>query len=225
MIVMPANIAGPWIRACDRIWPGHLGNIISPGHWRGRPRPYYALDNGCFSQQKTWSAKLFWKHCDWAVRETVKFGNAPRWVAVPDVVGDWRGTLKRWQWWAPRLRREFGWPLAFVWQDDVPDELVRQDTDAEIQFVGGKEVEWKMETAERLPHLFPRVHVGRVNAVDAALDCFRWHVESIDGTGWMRTTRQRRGLIKVLRTMRIEIRHGYLSTARLHAVYQQQRGR
>lgn len=201
MIVMPANIAGPFIRACDYRWPGHLGNIVSPGHWRGRPLAYYALDNGCFSQQKTWTARAFWAHCDWAVREATKFQHAPQWVAVPDVVGDWQATLRRWEWWAPRLRQEFGWPLAFVWQDGMRRRVVREHTDAEIQFVGGKSVAWKMRKAQQLVHDFPHVHVGRINSVPATLQCWRWGVRSVDGTGWMRTDRQRAGLVTVLRTI------------------------
>jgi hypothetical protein len=196
VIVMPANVWGPEVRALDVQFPGLLGNLVSPEAWRGPLSDYYALDNGRF-KPATWTEEGYLRHCDIAANR----GIAPKWVAVPDVYGDMNATLREWEHWAPRLRSIYHWPLALVWQDGATVDAVNHYTDAEVQFIGGTtRAKWHLAPIAAATHR--RVHVGRVNAPRPALRCWRLGVESIDGTGWRRTDRQRDGLRLLLETMK-----------------------
>lgn len=184
------------IRAC---FPGMLQSLFPPGGW-STPEMPYALDNGAFGAYRSgrpWDEKAFLALCDRAAAHSVP----PRWVAVPDVVGDWPATLANWRRWAPRLRALYGWDLALCVQDGATPEAVRDGADPELLFVGGTTT-FKWCTFRRWCGHVRRVHVGRVNRVEWALDCWRAGVESIDGTGWMRTDRQRAGLVRVLTVIR-----------------------
>lgn len=191
---MPANVTSGVARQLHTAHPAHVGSLISPGGWRGRPFPSYALDNGRYARRAGgWEGSLFLASCDRAAR----LPTPPRWVAVPDVVGDLDATLREWDTWAYRLRRLYGWALAFVWQDGATPDLVRRHTDADVQFIGGS-TRYKWRATPLAAATFARVHVGRVNTVELGLRCFRAGVESIDGTGWCMTTRQRRGLTRLV---------------------------
>ena len=196
---MPSNVWDPAVRELDRQYPGRLGNLISPGAWRGPVSDYYALDNGRY-QAANWTEAAYWEHLDTAAKRPIP----PQWVAMPDVYLDYNATLWGWEYWAPRVRTRYGWPLAFVWQNGITLDVVKQYTDAEIQFIGGDDNlhagKWVL-LAEATAGGFPRIHVGRVNAPRPALKCWREKVESIDGTGWRRTDRQRRGLELLLKKM------------------------
>lgn len=198
MILMPANVWDPAVRELDRRYPGRLGNLISPGAWRGPVSPYYALDNGRYKARE-WTAADYWRHLDIAAAREIQ----PQWVACPDVYLDYNATLWGWEYWAQRIRTTYGWPLAFVWQNGITPEIVKAHTDAEVQFIGGDDNlhagKWQM--VEQAVAHFPRVHVGRVNAPRPALKCWDAGVESIDGTGWRMTDRQRRGMLLVLEKM------------------------
>lgn len=201
---MPSNVWDPPVRELAQQYPGRLGNLLSPDAWRGPLSDYYALDNGRY-QAAGWTERDYWTHLDTAARRSIP----PQWAAVPDVYLDPHATLWGWEYWAPRIRTTYGWPLAFVWQNGITMDDVKNYTDAEIQFIGGDDNlhtgKWTM-TPLAAAH-FPRVHVGRVNAPRPALKCWRLGVESIDGTGWRRTTRQRRGLELLLATMARGDRH------------------
>lgn len=195
MIVMPSNVWDPAVRALNEQYPNRLGNLISPGAWRGPMSDYYALDNGRFNPT-TWTEEAFLAHCDIAASRPIQ----PKWLAVPDVYADLNGTLREWEKWAHRLRSLYHWPLALVWQDGATVDVINQYTDAEVQFIGGStKAKWHLTPIAAATHT--RVHVGRVNAPRPALKCWRLGVESIDGTGWRRTTRQRKGLQLLLDTM------------------------
>jgi hypothetical protein len=193
---MPSNVWCPAVRALDAEFPGRLGNLISPGAWRGPMSDYYALDNGRYKARE-WTEKMYWEHLDTAVRRAVQ----PQWVAVPDVYLDYNATL--WGW-AHRIRGTYGWPLAFVWQNGITVDDVKKYTDAEVQFIGGDDNlhTGKYEMVRQAVAHFPRVHVGRVNAPRPALRCKKLGVESIDGTGWRMTNRQRAGMRLVLEKIR-----------------------
>src|SRR5688572_29786033 len=112
MLVLIANNTGAEARRLLATYPDRIGHIYAPGAFRG-PWSNYALDNGAFTEWtkgRPFNSNAFLLHCERAA--TV---HAPRWVAVPDVVADREGTLKRWREWAPRLE-EYGWPLAMVVQ-------------------------------------------------------------------------------------------------------------
>jgi hypothetical protein len=195
MIVMPANNTGivvGWL--CGR-FPNRVGHLYSPGAFS---RAYhfvpFALDNGrfpCWSSGREWDEAAYIGLLD----RVADCGHRPRWILVPDVVGDRDGTLREWDKWCSRLQ-SYRWPLAFAAQDgmtadDVPGE-------AEVVFVGGS-TEWKRRTLHEWCESFPRVHVGRINTWKWLWECREAGVESCDGTGWMRGDQQQlAGLISFL---------------------------
>lgn len=148
----------------------HLGQLMRPGNGNVPTLDYWAADNGAFSG---FDAAAF-------IAMLARLPRTARWVAAPDVVGDWRATAALFDEWAPRIR-DLGYPVAYVLQDGcehVPD--------ADCLFIGGstryklssKAVAWITE-AKRRGML---VHVGRVNS----LKRMRWAhdngVDSVDGT-------------------------------------------
>lgn len=195
MIVMPANVTSPEVRQMHATYPELVGNLFSPGPgWWQRPIGEYALDNGRFAQGSEWRAHYL---CDLYGRAGAHC-KPPRWALVPDVVGDWPATVREWGVWEPALR-SLGWPLAVAVQDGSRPEDVRA-LGADVVFVGGSTA-FKWSTFQRWCDEFPRVHIGRVNTPREGWRCYMAGAESIDGTGWMRTTRQRQGLWKLLEAM------------------------
>lgn len=191
MIVMPANNTGISVGWMAGRYPGKIGHLFSPGSQRGPfTREFgieYALDNGAFALGEDWEEGPWFKLLDWAKLS----GQRPRWAIVPDVVGDRIRTLRKWEIYAPQLKR-YGWPLAFAVQDGMTAEDV--PSDAEVIFVGGS-TEWKWATMEMWCKSFSRVHVGRVNAYRRLWQCHEAGAESCDGTGWTRgDQRQARGI-------------------------------
>jgi len=202
LVVMPSNNTGATVRSIAQRFPGRLAHLIGPGGWRTPFLPY-ALDNGAFGAWASGTPFNEDAFCELLARaqcheEASRAGGsceAPLWVAVPDVVADRRATLDSWGAWAPRLRR-YGWPLAFV----VQDEMVRQDVpgDADVVFVGGT-TKWKWSTVPAWCAWFRRVHVGRVNRPRALDYLDQLGAESCDGTGWLRGDQvQLNGLIDFL---------------------------
>ena len=200
MIVMPANVTSPEVRRMAAEYPGMIGNLYSPGPgWWQKPIGEYALDNGRFTQGEEWRAYWLFDLYSRAGRHT----HPPMWVLVPDVVSNWPATLKEWDKWAPVIA-ELGWPLAVAVQDGSSVADVKA-MGADVVFVGGS-TRFKYETLAKWCAAFPRVHVGRVNTPREGWRCFKAGAESIDGTGWMRTDRQRAGLWLLLESMRSGIR-------------------
>ena len=158
-----------------------VGLLLGPSYFKKqalRPWMPYALDNDAFTLREKWSEAEWIRMLEWAMLQREK----PMWVLVPDVVADRQATLARWRLYAPTAAAR-RWPLAFAVQDgmtpkDVPPE-------AALIFVGGS-TEWKWRTVEMWADKFPRVHVGRVNAIEKVWFCEDLGVESIDGTGWFR---------------------------------------
>ncbi|MBA3684166.1 MAG: hypothetical protein H0W72_02880 [Planctomycetes bacterium] len=182
MIVMPSNNTGIRVGYLAGRYPGLLGHLYSveatAGPFHFMP---YALDNGAFPafvKGEAWNEPAYWALINWCRLQT----QAPRWVLVPDVVGEREATISSWHRWAPILR-EFGWPLAFAAQDgmtpaDVPAE-------ASVVFLGGS-TEWKRQAIGPWCAAFPRVHVGRINTYRWLWYCADAGAESCDGTGWTR---------------------------------------
>lgn len=193
MIVMPANVTSPEVRSLMAEFPDMLGNLFSPGAWQV-PHGIYALDNGRFSGRERWSDEAYLKLLDRAARHP----RCPEWALVPDVVADWSETLREWNRWERRLRG-YGWPLAVAVQDGSEPADV-YPLGAQVVFVGGS-TRWKLATMAKWCDHFPRVHVARANTVRRLLACADAGAESVDGTGWMQTTRQRRELRRGLRML------------------------
>lgn len=191
---MPANVTSPEVREMAAKYPGRLGNLFSPGPgWWQTPQWGYALDNGRFSQGANWSEADLFKLYD----KAAAFDWPPLWALVPDVVGDWDATRREWDRWAPRVAA-YGWPLALAVQDGATVEDAEAIGPA-VVFVGGSTA-FKWRTFAAWCAAF-RCHVGRVNTPREGWRCFKAGAASIDGTGWMRTTRQRRGLWRLLEAM------------------------
>ena len=126
MIVMPANNTGVVLGWLAGRFPGRIGHLYSPG---GMTRLYdwmpYSLDNGRFA---VWSAGRTWDEAAWLgmLDHAAGSGIPPKWVLVPDSVGNRDETLREWDRWCVRLQ-SYGWPLAIavqdgMTQDDIPSE-------------------------------------------------------------------------------------------------------
>lgn len=187
-MVMPSNNSAAIVHYWAGAYPGRIGWLIGPsGMQKTKLREWipYALDNDAFS---AWTKGTQWNESLWvSMLDTLKHDSEnvlpPRWVLVPDVVADRDATLRNWEKYS-RKAEQFGWPLAFAVQDGMtPEDL----PDNCIVFVGGT-TKWKWDNLHTWTSLGRRVHVGRVNEVSKLLICERLGVESVDGTGWMRST-------------------------------------
>lgn len=198
MIVMPSNNTGSEVRSMAVEFPGRLALLISPGGWRMPPEGMdVALDNAKFAawiKGTPWCGLRFHAF----LRSVAAKGVSPRWVVVPDVVTDRDATLSSWHEWAPRLRGEYGWPLAVAVQDGMTAADVHP-LGADVVFVGGS-TEWKWGSLLHWTQNFPRVHVGRVNTRRQLLMAKLRGAESVDGTGFFRGDQgQLAGLKRFLR--------------------------
>ena len=182
---MVANVTSPEVRGLQAEFPNTVGNLFSPNAWQS-PHGVYALDNGRFTPRE-WSADAYLRLLDRARA----FHRKPQWALVPDVVADWEATKAEWKAWRPKVE-SYGWPLAVAVQDGATVADVRAMS-PQVVFVGGS-TRWKVKTAAMWCAEFARVHVARVNTPRRAWACYKLGVESVDGTGWMRTTIQRKGL-------------------------------
>lgn len=195
---MPTNCTGKKVQALATEYPDRLAHLMGVGGWR-KPFLPYALDNGAFvawKNEERWMQREFVGLLDQAQKHVNAGGQSPKWVVVPDVVGNRDGTLWAWDSWVPRLQRWYGWPLAMAVQDgmtpgDVPKE-------ADVVFVGGTTT-WKRRTFQMWCNAFPRVHIGRINTYKWLWACAEAGAESCDGTGWFRgDKRQLAGLHQFL---------------------------
>lgn len=196
MIVMTANNSGKVFRALAGEYPKNVGWLLSPGGFRVPPIELpFALDNGAFSAFKNnreWDESSFWALLDKCKAK----GLDPRFVVVPDAVGDAVATRRLWDDYAIRVRR-YGFPLAFAVQDGMAKDDVPPFVD--VVFIGGS-TRWKWLTARQWCKDFPRVHIARVNTRRQLLYCKHIGAESTDGTGWFRGCQKRlAGLIRFLR--------------------------
>jgi hypothetical protein len=180
MIVMPSNNTGFECGYLFGKYPNRLAHLHSCDSLR-EPKAgiAWALDNGvfgAFTQGRGWSEEPLYTFL-----ESYSAWN-PRWVVVPDSVGNRDETLRLWEKHAAALSA-FGVPLAFAAQDgmtpnDVPIE-------AAVVFVGGS-TSWKWRNLNMWTESFTRVHVGRVNSKRLLDMAESAGAESCDGTGWFR---------------------------------------
>jgi hypothetical protein len=207
MLVMPSNSTGDLFDRLDAQYPGQLAHLVGIGGFRSTICGDFAIDNGAFpafTSGKAWQNGPLLNLCDQAERYEAEHGIAPRWVACPDVVGDRAATLELWQGFAPWYKALYGWPLALVVQDGMtPADVQALDVQPDVLFVGGSAdnrtlTGWKWDTLATWCAAHPRVHVGRVNNFKGAVRAYHAGAESVDGTGWMCTDRQRAGLVRFL---------------------------
>ena len=195
MMVMVTNSSSMLTGYLAGKYEGRIGWLLSPGGWRN-PHSWlgYAMDNGAFpiwTKGQQWQDAPFYDH----LQRIVGHSNKPRWIAVPDVVGNREATLRSWFTHSPRVA-QYGCPLAFVVQDGMtPDDI---PPNASVVFVGGTD-DWKMRSVPMFTAAFPRVHVGRINGEKGLWECHEAGAESCDGTGWMRCGEERAaGLVRYL---------------------------
>lgn len=184
-------------------FPGRVGHLYGPGGERG-PWDFmpYALDNGAwpaFVKNLHWDEPAWHTLLNWAKNS----GQAPLWVAVPDVVADRERTIEKWPIYSACVR-EYGFRPAFVLQDGMTFEDV-PDADCML-FIGGS-TGWKLAAIEPWCAKFPdRIHVGRVNGPVRLDICYRAGAVSVDGTGWFHAEQCRQLREFVERTSRLERR-------------------
>jgi len=158
-------------------YPNRIGMIYSPSYWNNPKVKYYmpyALDNGCFTE---WNEELYF----WMLNDSKSYHN-PLWVCVPDVVGDFKKTMKYWYLYKDRVQK-YKYKLAFVCQDgcspkDVPKE-------AFCCFIGGT-TSWKLNNAHRFKGIREKLHIGRVNTIKRLSWAISIGADSVDGSGWVR---------------------------------------
>ena len=180
---------------------GNLGLLMPPDGLRG-PYPHlpYALDNGaygCHLRGEEFKWEQFMHAVEWANQAVQK----PRWIVVPDVVGDAETTLRLWNRWSEILRSDAsGIPLALAVQDGMePQDVSKLENQPDVIFIGGS-TEWKEYSLESWTSHFPKVHVGRINGLRMLNRCEKAGAESCDGTGWFRgDEEQLQGLVEFLR--------------------------
>ena len=143
----------------------------------------YALDNDafiCWQKNKEWDELKWLKMLEKVKMEKTK----PLWVLIPDVVANREETIRKWEKYSPIVKK-LKIKTAFACQDGMTEKDIPKDAD--VIFIGGT-TEWKMKTIPMWTANHPRVHVGRVNTIKRILECERYGVESVDGSGWFRDT-------------------------------------
>ena len=152
-----------------------IGHLFTPqaGYTHDTPE-YYACDNSAFSN---WDETKFWR-----MVETVR---CPKWVAVPDVVGDCRKTNELFELYKMRIPH----PLAYVLQDNVSISEVPWGEISCI-FIGGTD-DFKLSEQSRLLVEYAKsrqlwVHMGRVNSYRRIRVAIDWGCDSVDGSSFSR---------------------------------------
>ena len=163
--------------------PGSVGVLISPSYATKVPLDPWmpvVIDNGAFiahTKKKQWNSQEWLDLLANIQARRIR----PRWVVVPDVVGDKDATIAGWDQWEAQIPKEF--PRAFCVQDGMTPEDVPEGAD--VVFVGGSDL-FKFPTLPMWCAAFPRVHCARVNNPLMIERCEELGCESVDGTGWFR---------------------------------------
>lgn len=166
--------------ALERLGPSpYLGRLLSPRAGNvPRPGERWAADNDAF---------LAWDE-DRFISMLCRIEAYPGclFVAAPDVVGDARATLERFDdWWWEIVGR--GLPVALVGQDGAEDLDIPWDA-LDAWFVGGSTA-WKLSAASADLVLEANArgkwaHMGRVNTQRRMRIAYDFGCDSIDGSGW-----------------------------------------
>jgi hypothetical protein len=168
--------------AIDRFGPtGRVGRLVSPRSGNAIPSSLpWAADNDAY---RAWDERRFLAMLRY-------LDNRPGclFVAAPDVVGDARGTLDRFDDWRWEIVGR-GLPVALVAQDGLEGLAVPWD-EFDALFIGGSTA-WKLSAAaEDLGREATRrgkwLHMGRVNSRKRIRHALEIGCDSIDGTGFSR---------------------------------------
>jgi len=137
----------------------------------GKP---YGLDNGCFAQ---------FKKAEWLKLIADAEKHKPKFVTLPDIVGDARRTLELFEHFKPITA---GLPRALVLQDGIGECSIPWNDIAAV-FIGGtdkfkcsQECANAVKTAKMMGNIW--VHVGRVNTTSRARG-WMGIGDSLDGSG------------------------------------------
>ena len=165
-------------------YPGRIGWLLGPINSKLGVPPWmpYALDNDayiCHCHGRRWDEHKWLSFLDRQRLNPCR----PRWALVPDVVCNREKTLERWDKYHGEVIRR-GMRPAFAVQDGMTPEDV--PAKAEVVFIGGS-TSWKMRSIPVYTQKFSCVHVGRINTPKNLASCQAAGVESVDGSGWMRT--------------------------------------
>lgn len=181
---MPSNVYSGIVSYMAGKFPGSVGMLISPHAW-AKPPFYmpYAYDNGAFYGFKK---SKFLKYLN-----QIKYFHCPLWVLVPDVVSDPEATLKSWHKWYKKIN----FPLAFACQDghepqDVPKQAI-------CCFIGGS-TKWKLKNAHKFKGTRKYLHIGRVNYINRLNWAEEIGADSVDGSGWFRSKKQKEQLLRYI---------------------------
>lgn len=152
-----------------------LGAIVTPNQGnRVDCEVRTVIDNGCFTRPEAFTVERY--------RRLTNHYPRSIFATVPDVVGDWTGTLHRWR---SFPKDDWSVPLAIVLQDGASVSSVPWDEIGAI-FVGGS-TEWKLgpEARSIVATANERgvwAHMGRVNS-HQRLRYAEWiGCDSADGT-------------------------------------------
>ena len=133
----------------------------------------YGLDNGCFKRfnEKTWNRLLLEAE-----------DNPPKFVCLPDIVGDAVRTLDLFKCFESRTS---GLPRALVLQDGIGNHRIEWDKLSAV-FVGGSDAfkisSEAINACKTAKMLGKWVHVGRVNTAQRVKNWIGL-ADSIDGSG------------------------------------------
>lgn len=176
MIIMVSGAANRGFDFC--------GDFTTPARrqWIGST-PIWAADNGCFSPG--FDADRFRLMLDKIAQQS----NRPKFVTVPDVVGNHNATADRWLEWAGDfVRRDI--PRAFVLQNGIechPPDAALPWPNTQAIFIGGdtafKFSAWVRAAVKLARRYGLWCHMGRVNSVKRMLYARDIGCHSCDGSG------------------------------------------
>jgi hypothetical protein len=154
---------------------GLLGQMVTPNSGnRLEPDVWWALDNGCFSDN--------WSESKWlTTAERYASERGCVFAVVPDVVGDAAATDALWERYAEQVRH-IGYRAAYVTQNGC--QSIPSDADA--VFTGGDDA-WKLgpeahTLIQKAKALGLWTHMGRVNSLRRLRVAVRDGYDSCDGT-------------------------------------------
>jgi hypothetical protein len=182
---------------------GIVGRLFTPADRQAaRDCLPWAADNGAFSG---FDEKAFLK-----MLLRLKGMNGCRFVACPDVVGNWQATSDLFSHWHGTIAGA-GFPVAYVAQDGLLPQFVPW-SQCDALFIGGT-TDFKLsddagDLAAEAKRRGKWLHMGRVNTLRRIKRAHAWGVDSIDGTRFSRFPDT--ALALALRWIKAETRQGIL---------------
>ncbi len=185
MILFVTGLSQGWL-ASNRDIADHVGFLATPTCGDSVETVMgsvtaIAADNDCFrglNEKKYRKMLAKWRQA----------ASMMKWVSAPDVVGDARTTLERFEEWEPILHT-MGYPVALVGQDGLENMAVPWNR-IEALFIGGS-TKWKLsreafELGVESKRRGKWLHVGRVSSLRRIEMAERMGADSIDGSHFSR---------------------------------------